>query len=120
MQVCLLFTHQTFYQSDAQLNCFFEGFTGLAGRPGFRGLSGPDGAKGDKGYSGVPGPPGRQGPKLVIFAEYISITLEQMIYSHYPLPAPVGPPGFVGDIGEEGPEGFSYGGDPGMTNVQVQ
>lgn len=58
----------------------------------------------------------------LIFAEYISITLEQMIYSHYPLlpPAPVGPPGFVGDIGEEGPEGFSYGGDPGMTNVQVQ
>lgn len=28
----------------------------------------------------------------------------------------LGPPGFIGDIGEEGPEGFSYDGDPG-TNV---
>lgn len=26
-----------------------------------------------------------------------------------------GPSGFVGDPGEEGPEGFSYGGDPGRV-----
>lgn len=26
---------------------------------------------------------------------------------------PIGPPGIVGDPGEEGPEGFIYDGDPG-------
>lgn len=30
-------------------------------------------------------------------------------------PPPTGPPGFVGDIGEEGPEGFSYDGDLGTV-----
>lgn len=29
-----------------------------------------------------------------------------------------GPPGSVGDTGEEGPEGFSYDGDPGMVTCQ--
>lgn len=76
--------------------------------------------KGDKGYSGVSGPPGRQGLKLVILEAHLSITLEQMQYLYYSFPRPVGPPGFVGDIGEEGPEGFSYGGDPGMNNFLFQ
>lgn len=106
--------------SDSQFNSLFAGFTGLAGHRGLRGLSGRDGAKGDKGYSGVSGPPGRQGPKLVILEVHISTTLEQMLYLISPFPGPIGPPGFVGDIGEGGPEGFSYGGDPGMTHFQVQ
>lgn len=31
-----------------------------------------------------------------------------------PLPLLAGPPGFTGDVGEEGPKGLSNGGDPGM------
>ena len=34
---------------------------------------------------------------------------------HTSFPPPAGPPGFVGDTGEEGQEGFSYGGSPGTV-----
>ena len=46
-------------------------------------------------------------------------SLEEIFYLHYSFSGLEGRPGLVGDIGEEGPEGFSYGGDPGITNFQV-